>query len=437
MLKFGYSEREINPSKSMRIPGYYNHRYVSGVRDDLFAKAVVLDDGKNAFVIVVCDCININRDEVLRIRYEVGEACNIPHRNIHVCSTHIHTGGPSWGRMRQSAYLTKLVNASIEAAKAAFDARVPAKIGFAKTELPGYAWVRRYKMKDGSYTSNPANLEDIVGPASEPDVSVIIGKVTDMNEKPIAFISNYGVHCDMVAGTEACADYPGEIARAIKEKYGEGCNSLFFAGPCGNTNHVNGCVPYTPETYKDIHIRTGRALFDKIVEKEAEIKLSDDVKLMGDYEFIAAKLRRPSEEEYISACAYADGRDVSLEAFPGFNKKIECIKEGNANGVIGSYRNPRNVLDVEVSALSINDEAVVAFLPGEFFTEYGKQIRDAFPEKNVFISELADSTITSYVPTQDAVDEGGYEAMVTSLDNIEPKCAEMMISAVIDIIKGF
>lgn len=45
MLKCAFYETEITPPLGCTIPGYFNTRYGSDVKDRLYAKAVVMDDG--------------------------------------------------------------------------------------------------------------------------------------------------------------------------------------------------------------------------------------------------------------------------------------------------------------------------------------------------------------------------------------------------------
>ena len=68
MLKFGVAKRDITPEIDMVIPGYYSKRFVSGVIDNLYAKAMVFENNGTVAVAVVCDTINLRRDDVLRIR---------------------------------------------------------------------------------------------------------------------------------------------------------------------------------------------------------------------------------------------------------------------------------------------------------------------------------------------------------------------------------
>ncbi len=439
MFKFGIAERDITPKPRMIIPGYFEARFVTGALDNLYTKVMVFEGDEGAFVMAEIDCINLERDDILRMRLGIMEACGIPEENIHISATHTHTGGPmfDWysAGARNPIYLTMLIDATVEAAKAAFDARVPAKIGFTKTELEGYSWIRRYRMKDGSMETNPGRPHDVLEPIGTPDNSVIVGKVTDESGKLLAFISNYGVHLDMVSGTKVSADYPGEISRCVKEKFGEDVISFFFTGPCGNTNHFNGSAEKTPGMYDNIHIKTGKALFDKICEVEGNIELSSDVKVKGGRDFFTAKRRTPTEENLKSANDYVRGITDDFIGIPRYMNLPDSAKNVVAKATIDAYYYPTSTIDTEVAAVTIGD-AIFAFWPAEVFVEFGKELRAEFADKNVFIAELSNGSIGCYVTTEAAVAEGGYEPSITGVDMVEPKTGTLFVEKTSKIVKS-
>ena len=437
MFKFGVAERDITPEAGAGIPGYFIKRVVGGVIDNLYAKAMVLDDGETVFVSVVCDTINLERDDVLRIRRGINEACGTEEKNIAVSATHSHTAGPSFAwytDTRDEGYMTKLINASIDAAKAAFESRKPAKIGFTKTELPGYTWIRRLKLKDGKYDTNVMDTERVDSPVGTPDFSLLIGKVCDAEGKLLAFISNYGVHLDMTGGSLISADFPGYLSRFVKEKYGEDVVSFFLTGPCGNTAHVNYMEKGYFEKFTEAPKRTGKAIFDKISEFESRIELSDDVKISTGREFLSAKLRKPTEEQVASAMRYLGGSDLSLSAFPKYMKNRPFTKELIAKATLDAAKSTEHHIDVEIAVMSLPDTAFV-FFPGEVFVEFGKTVREAFPEKNIVISELSNGCVQCYITTEEAVAQGGYEPTITGPRMVEPKLGYDMADAAVSILK--
>ena len=58
-LRLGTAAVKITPPLGTPMAGYYLQRGSQGVLDDLYAKAVVLDDGKTMAALVACDLIGL------------------------------------------------------------------------------------------------------------------------------------------------------------------------------------------------------------------------------------------------------------------------------------------------------------------------------------------------------------------------------------------
>ena len=442
MFKFGVAARDITPENGMVIPGYFSKRFVRSVTDPLYAKAMVFDKDDALFAVVVCDAINLDRDDVLRIRRNIYENCGIPEKNISVSATHTHTGGPVWkwgeAAVRNPYYINMLVNAAADAAIEAFNKRVPAKIGFAKGDVRGYSFIRRFKMKNGKYSTNPGiGNPDIEEPIGTPDETFVAGKVCDAEGKLLAFISNFGVHPDMVGGNSVSADYPGVLSQLVKEKFGADVESVFLTGPCGNTNHVNQkpieiadkTVSGLPDD-APIHRQTGYALFNKLCELEKQIVLCDDIDVRSSRELLSAKLRVPEKSRVDAAEKFLRG---------------ECDKFGYADWnarklmaemAVGAYNNPIHMIDVEIMTLMLG-ESVIAFWPGEMFVEYGKAVREQFSNKNIIIAELSNASFGCYLPTEEAVVQGGYEPTIASRFTPEASVGNDIVKNTIEMISLF
>src|SRR5690606_18802744 len=71
--------------------GYYHDRGNQGVLDDLYSKAIVLDDGVNRVAIVVCDLLAMPRHLVDESRKLAEAETGIPATHIMIGATHTHT----------------------------------------------------------------------------------------------------------------------------------------------------------------------------------------------------------------------------------------------------------------------------------------------------------------------------------------------------------
>src|SRR5688572_13600718 len=92
VLRVGAAAVVITPPAGTPMDGYYTPRQVSGVDDDLYAKAIVIErDGVKA-AMVVCDLITITRDLTQEARRLVAASpSGIPAERVMISATHTHT----------------------------------------------------------------------------------------------------------------------------------------------------------------------------------------------------------------------------------------------------------------------------------------------------------------------------------------------------------
>ncbi len=78
-LKAGVAEVNVTPPIGMSLCGFGNRAGpAETVYDDLFARALVLDDGRTRLAIVTSDLISFAPDLVQRIRILVGRGARVP-----------------------------------------------------------------------------------------------------------------------------------------------------------------------------------------------------------------------------------------------------------------------------------------------------------------------------------------------------------------------
>lgn len=90
------------------MAGFQNRRPAQGVHDDLWARALVLDDGTTKIGMVVLDVIGFGHDYVVTARQNVAQHADLDY--LMICSTHDHEGPDLIGLWGES-YLKSGVNA--------------------------------------------------------------------------------------------------------------------------------------------------------------------------------------------------------------------------------------------------------------------------------------------------------------------------------------
>ena len=87
--------------------------------------------------------------------------------------------------------------------------------------------------------------------------------------------------------------------------------------------------------------------------------------------------------------------------------------------------------DAEVQVIGLGDVALVA-VPGEYFVEFGLQIKAASEAPITLVVELANGSI-GYIPTAEALAEGGYEG---SSAKYTPDAGQMLADAALGMIRS-
>ena len=123
------------------LAGFQNRRPAQGVHDDIWARAIVWDDGAVQLAYVMLDVIGLFHDDVITLRNMVKEqAPEIDH--VIVSATHCHEVPDLMGMWGESefksgvnkAYLRFVQEQTVQAIADAFDERQPSVISIAKID---------------------------------------------------------------------------------------------------------------------------------------------------------------------------------------------------------------------------------------------------------------------------------------------------------------
>ena len=288
-------------------------------------------------------------------------------------------------------------------------------------EAKNLAFIRRYRMKDGSVRTNPG--------VGHPDIKEALGTPTDTVkliklEREAAddiYIVNFGNHPDVVGGEYISADWPGFV-RSTLEKTLDGVKCLFMTGTQGDVNHINpnptegqkkgtfidfDSVPRGYEHAKYM----GRAVAGAVLQicDKTEPVTIGKIKYTGATVTVASNQdnSRLEEAERIVKL-HQDGKDAEL---PYTEMELTTVV-AEATRIVLLKDGPES-FDFNLTAISFGDIAFTGF-PGEPFVEIGRRVEAASPFAVTHTCCLANGG-DSYFPTTSAFDEGGYEARSSKL----------------------
>ena len=117
-----------------------------------------------------------------------------------------------------------------------------AEVFFGKSRVEGVSFIRQYLTEDGEIRTNPYYCRDkIVKSIGTPDTELPVAIFKRPDGTPLGSITSLSLHHDTsnFDRTWISSDYSGLVADALKKEYNDSFVSLFFAGFCGDTNHLN------------------------------------------------------------------------------------------------------------------------------------------------------------------------------------------------------
>ena len=422
-LYIGYSRLDVTPPLGVHLEGYYEVRIADGIYDPLEVVALAAKCGDKTVLIITVDHTGLRGGFPEKIISAISETTGVAKEAIFLHSTHSHTAPrttPNHENPLNNEYAAYLLHRTVDACVLAIRDLAPARMSVAVGEAKNVAFVRRFRMKDGSVRTNPGIASpDIDHPIGSPDESVNVVRF-DRAGKETVLLVNFANHPDVIYGTKISADWPGHTRRYV-EKSIDNVKCIVLNGAQGDINHVNVFPSpaedknFSPRDYSDIaphylqshhvgRVITGAVLsvFDlnEAVEVDSISYLQETVNIPSN---------RPKPEEMPLARKYYELH------MAGRDDEIPIPKEGmkRTTAVAAACRmveleNGPDFFEMSFSALRIGPVAFFG-IPGEPFSGIGKGVKAADGYKMILPCCLVNECY-GYFPMRDSYEEGGYEA---------------------------
>ena len=423
-LKVGYARVNVTPPMGVNISGYFKVRIADGVLDDLESCAVAVGDGENTVLLITIDHCGLNKIFLNEWRENIAKATGVKPEAIFIHTTHTHTGPmlvKNHSNPLTAQYEIFLASRVVDVARFAIDDMKNAKMGIGRGEAKNVAFIRRYRMKDGTAKTNPGvNNPDIVAPIGITDESVNVIRF-DREGAETVVIANFANHPDVVGGNKISADWPG-MTRRFVEKAIDNTKCIFFNGAQGDVNHVNVHPKAGDfnEMFNDFdggsrgdgHARhiarvvTGAVMsvYDKVEYLEA-----DKVKFMQ--KIVEIPSNKPDPKDLPLAHKYNDLHNAGRDDEIPYKAMMLTTVVAEAARMV-RLENAPDTFPMLFSAVAIGDVAMFG-IPGEPFNGVGRGLKEAEDWKMVIPCCLTNAS-EGYFPMIDSYDEGGYEARSSS-----------------------
>lgn len=433
-LRLGTAAVKITPPPGTPMSGYYYNRAAEGVHDDLYAKALVLEQDGSRAAIVACDLSGIPQAIVEEARRLVGNSAGLAGDRVMISATHTHTGPVIVaGRNRYNLsgtmadlgreYAAGLPAKIAESVRIAAASLKPARVSAGVGHEDSISFNRRFFMSDGTVGWNPGKLNPkIVRPAGPIDPEIPVVYFESPDSQPLATYVNFALHLDTVGGLQFSADYPYTLSKLLGEAKSSGMLTIFTIGAAGNVNHIDVSRKQRQKGHGEA-ARIGTILAADVLKTSKTLRPAPNGALQVRREIVRLPLPQIETGELEKA-----RQTAATFGKPGAAPFLALV---NAFKVIDVAERQGKPLEAEVQVITLGDELAWVGLPGEIFVELGLTIKKASPFRHTIVAELANGSI-GYVPDRQAYSEGNYEVVSTRCGK---GSGEMLVEAAVRLLR--
>jgi neutral ceramidase len=409
-LKVGFGRRSISPPIGAPLAGFAARQGVcEGIHDELFARALVIEDTAAIVALVSLDLLAVASDFVERTRRAIAARVPIEPAAILIASTHTHAGPVTVSAFfnpdesLDAGYMALLSNAIVEAVETAWRSRFAARVGIGTGIIEGLGVNRR------SPDGKPVDRE------------IGILKVDDAQGRTRAVLINYGCHPTVLGPDNllASGDFPAMAIDRVESRLGDGSFAMYVNGAqgdisVGHSSELSAIGVITPGRTFERATELGHQLGDSVLSALSAITTRESARprfatLVADFMLKPY----PSPEQTERALQDAEKRVNELPAngaSPEYRQaKSELLYSSITHFYARQATNYKDgVLPMELQAIQIGDSVFVA-VPAEVFVEVGMRIKNGGGMRT-FVAGVTNGYI-GYLPSRKAFETGGYEVV--------------------------
>jgi len=431
LLKAGTSKVCISPPVGVPLAGFAaRHQTSTGIHDDLFARALVLETPETAIAFVSVDLLALPSEFIRQVRQSIQASTGLRPDAVMIASTHTHAGpvtittffNPDESVDRH--YMNTLAKAIVEAVTVAWRNRFPARVGVGAGHVEGVGVNRR--------SSDQKPVDEQVG----------IIKVTDADARTRAVLMNYSCHPTVLGpdNLEVTGDFPAFAVQEIETGLGDEGFAMFVNGTQGNismghSSELSAIGIITPGRTFARAAELGHLLAAATQAALPEIHVDDRPALKALTVPVTLPLKHyPTIDETLKHLHEAEAKLSALTSNDGDN--TEEVRRARSEQLYASINNfyaretlvfTDGALPIELQGLRINDAVFVA-VPAEVFVEIGLHIKER-ASSPTFIVGIANGYI-GYLPTAAAHEVGGYEVVSSKC---RPEAEDILVENVLSL----
>jgi hypothetical protein len=425
--KAGTARVAITPDGPLWMAGYGARDHPSeGKLHDLWAKALVLDDGQgHRAALVTLDVCGISRPLSNEVRDQIEAKFGLDRSRVVLACSHTHSG-PVVGtnlitmypiddaeRARLAAYADALRDKLVALVGRAVESLAPATLSWSVGRCD-FA-VNRRENPEGEAPALRERLA-LKGPVDH-DVPVLKVEAADGALRAVVF--GYACHCTTLDGYEFSGDYAGDAQIALEAKH-PGAQAMFWAGCGADANPI-------PRRSVELSRHYG-----------AELAAAVERVLSHGLDPISGPLRTSYREIDL---AFAE--IPSREHWEALAKSDNRYEAGRAKALLARIESDGSLAPTypyPVQCWRLGDGPTWIFLGGEVVVDFALRIQRNLGASDTWVAAYCND-VMAYIPSLRVLKEGGYEGGGAMLYYGQPApwaedVEERIIGAVAGVVKA-
>jgi hypothetical protein len=426
------------------VNGGMTSRNATGVTDPLYAKALVLANGKTEIAIVVVDSCMMPRPMLDEAKNLASKRTGISSDRILISATHTHTAPSTLhclGTKADPRYTPYLMGKIAEAIATAQQKLQPAQAGWNKVNAAEFTalrrWVRRPDRIGIDPFGNPTvranmhagrNWDDVTGESGPEDPNLTLISIQDLKGKPLAILANFSMH--YFGGVKAVsADYFGKFATNMRKMLGadesfvgimsHGCSGDIWRRDYTLRNWIVDPPPKEEQMQIDSY---SKDLAERTLEGYSKIKHRPNLELAMAETRMTLKYRTPD----VGLLQWAEG---IVEEMGDRNPKNKTEVYAFEQIVL----HERQETEIVLQALRIGDIAITT-TPNETYALTGLKLKAKSPLLNTMVIELANGG-DGYIPPPEQHFLGGYNTWAARSAGLEVQAEPKITEACLRLLE--
>jgi neutral/alkaline ceramidase-like enzyme len=419
--RIGLSAVRVTPEEPLPMCGY-NPTLSEGVLDDLYAKAIAIEDVSGSLaVLLTADLLFFRAPFAEVVCNQIMERTGLRREQILLNASHTHAG-PVFGiedpgrfdlpddqRQRVKAYTDKLVSQLVNLIPVAIADLKPARLSWSTGEVD-FVMNRRLITPEGRCRGMGPN------PHGPVDRSVPVLRVDEPDGRLRAVVFGCACHPVTLDGhnRKISGDYASAAQRYLQARHPD-VQAMFIAG-CGADANSHPRGGPEQEAWVARHGETLGKEVNRVLDEELH-------EIRGALQAELATVDLPLEHEY----SRPQLEEMATEGQSYWHKE-------NARGMLATLDRGEPLPEAYRSSIALwrfgNDLTLIG-LPGEAVADYVPRIQKALEPAKLWIAAYCNESF-GYLPTAEILKQGGHESMGLTLavGLFSPKVEETVMATV-------